>query len=165
MPLGIDFMQVLLHAFNVVLLFGGLYILLYSPVKKFMAKREAYYADLENQANAKLAEANAFKEEYETKLKNVQEEIAAGKKKASLEIEESKKMRMAEAAEEAEKIVARAKADADKQRSAIISDAKIEISEMIGEAAKKLLLESDEKSLYDAFLTGAERSANAGKQS
>ena len=43
MPLGIDFAQIFLHLFNVVILFGGLYFILYSPVKKFMDKREEYY--------------------------------------------------------------------------------------------------------------------------
>jgi len=161
--LGIDFLQVLLHAFNVVLLFGGLYILLYSPVKKFMEKREQYYADLEKQANEKMSEANAFKEEYETKLKGVQEEIITQRRKASGEIEESRRHRMEEAEEEASKIIAEAKAEADKQRNAIISDAKLEISDIISEAAKKLLLESNDNELYDSFLNVSERSANGGK--
>ena len=53
MPLGIDFTQILLHFFNVIILFVGLYILLYAPVKAFMQKRSDYYADLEkNTANA-----------------------------------------------------------------------------------------------------------------
>ena len=42
MPLGIDITQILLHMFNVVILFGGMYIILYSPVKKFMKQREEH---------------------------------------------------------------------------------------------------------------------------
>ena len=61
MPLGIDLLQVLLHAFNVVILFGGMYILLYSPVKKFMDKREEYYAGLDKQAKDRLSEADGLK--------------------------------------------------------------------------------------------------------
>ena len=40
-PLNIDWQQILLHVLNFVILFGGLYFLLYKPVKNFMAKREA----------------------------------------------------------------------------------------------------------------------------
>ena len=38
-PLNIDWQQILLHVLNFVILFGGLYFLLYKPVKNFMAKR------------------------------------------------------------------------------------------------------------------------------
>ena len=41
-PLNIDWQQILLHVLNFVILFGGLYFLLYKPVKNFMAKREAH---------------------------------------------------------------------------------------------------------------------------
>ena len=41
LPLNIDFQQILLHMLNIVLLFGGLYLLLYKPVKKFMDERAA----------------------------------------------------------------------------------------------------------------------------
>ena len=44
MPLNIDWQQILLHALNFVILVGGLYFLLFNPVKKFMAKREEYSA-------------------------------------------------------------------------------------------------------------------------
>ena len=42
-PLNVDWQQILLHLFNFIILFGGLWLLLYKPVKNFMAKREAYY--------------------------------------------------------------------------------------------------------------------------
>ena len=40
MPLNIDWQQILLHLLNFAILAGGLYFLLYAPVKSFMAKRE-----------------------------------------------------------------------------------------------------------------------------
>ena len=42
-PLNIDWQQILLHLLNFVILAGGLYLLLYQPVKAFMEKRQAYY--------------------------------------------------------------------------------------------------------------------------
>ena len=41
-PLNVDWQQILLHLFNFIILFGGLWLLLYKPVKNFMAKREVY---------------------------------------------------------------------------------------------------------------------------
>ena len=56
-PLNIDWQQILLHWMNLVILTGGLYFLLYQPVKQFMAKREAYYRSLDEEAAKKLREA------------------------------------------------------------------------------------------------------------
>ena len=43
-PLNIDWQQILLHMFNLIILTGGLYFLLYQPVTAFMKKRQEYYA-------------------------------------------------------------------------------------------------------------------------
>ena len=45
-PLNIDWQQILLHMFNLIILTGGLYFLLYQPVTAFMKKRQEYYAGL-----------------------------------------------------------------------------------------------------------------------
>ena len=42
-PLNIDWQQILLHFFNFSILVGGLYLLLFKPVKSFMEKREKHY--------------------------------------------------------------------------------------------------------------------------
>ena len=69
MPLGIDFVQILLHLFNAVILFAGLYILLYAPVVKFMDKRADQIRDLtEGAVNAEMA-AKKKVAEYDEKLK------------------------------------------------------------------------------------------------
>ena len=44
-PLNIDWRQILLHLFNLVILFLILYFLLYNPVKKFMEKRKKLYEE------------------------------------------------------------------------------------------------------------------------
>lgn len=49
-PLNIDWQQILLHLLNFVILAGGLYFLLYKPVKQFMAKREEHYRSVDAQA-------------------------------------------------------------------------------------------------------------------
>ena len=43
-PLNVDWQQILLHLFNFIILFGGLWLLLYKPVKNFMAKRDLFLA-------------------------------------------------------------------------------------------------------------------------
>ena len=63
-PLNIDWQQILLHLFNFLILFGGLYLLLYRPVKAFMDKRTAYYADMDAEAKRKLADAERQEKQY-----------------------------------------------------------------------------------------------------
>ncbi|MBO6015788.1 MAG: ATP synthase F0 subunit B [Lachnospiraceae bacterium] len=164
MPLGIDFLQIFLHLFNVVILFGGLYVLLYAPVKKFMAQREEHYKEIDEKARIQLEDADKLKEEYENKLKNVQNEINAQKKKASAELEGARMRSNREAKREASRIIEDARKDAEKIRGEVVSDARHEISRMIGEVAEKLMLESSSGNVYDAFLEDVERSAaNGGK--
>ena len=59
-PLNIDLQQILLHFFNFSLLTGGLYLLLYQPVKAFMEKRQAYYREQDAQAAELEAAAQSW---------------------------------------------------------------------------------------------------------
>ena len=56
-PLNIDWQQILLHLLNFAILAGGLYLLLYKPVKAFMAKREGWYQQQADEAGAQSAPA------------------------------------------------------------------------------------------------------------
>ena len=89
-PLNVDWQQILLHLFNFTILFGALYILLYKPVKDFMAGREAHYADMDAKAEQALADAQSSKESYESKLQSFDAEIKAEKAKMSEELETEK---------------------------------------------------------------------------
>ena len=50
LPLNIDWQQILLHALNLVILVGGLYALLFKPVKKFMDQRAENYQKMKADA-------------------------------------------------------------------------------------------------------------------
>ena len=56
-PLNIDWQQILLHLFNFAILAGGLYLLLYRPVKDFMKKREEHYQSMDEAAERARADA------------------------------------------------------------------------------------------------------------
>ena len=86
-PLNIDWQQILLHLFNFTILFGALYILLYKPVKDFMAKREEHFADMESKTTQALADAESSKASYEEKEKAFDDEVRAEKTRLSKEIE------------------------------------------------------------------------------
>ena len=73
--MNIDWQQILLHALNFVILVGGLYFLLFNPVKKFMAKREEYCRGMEEKAAQTLEAAEKLKADYAAQLKTAGEEI------------------------------------------------------------------------------------------
>jgi F-type H+-transporting ATPase subunit b len=162
MPLGIDFVQIFLHMFNVVVLFGGLYVLLYSPVKKFMNQREEHYKQVEEETNKALKEANRLQEEHQAQLDRVTSEIAQEKQKAAKELQDMRSKKVKEAHEEASRIISKAEADAQRKRKEIVDGAKEDISGLIAEAADKLLLDGDTEKFFDAFLDEAERGADNG---
>ena len=63
-PLNIDWQQILLHFFNFSILVGGLYLLLFKPMKDFMAKREQHYQAIDDAITCiPYMETHAFADE------------------------------------------------------------------------------------------------------
>jgi len=157
MPLGIDFLQIGLHLFNIIILFGGLYLILYSPVKKFIKQREDHYKRMNDETEQALSEAKKIQLECEERLKGVEDEISAQRQEAYQEINALRNESIKEAKEEAQMIVSKAEEEAEKKRREIVDGAKDDIAGLISEAADKLLLDGDTGSFYDSFLEDAER--------
>jgi len=134
MPLNIDLQQILLHWMNLAILVGGLYFLLYNPVKAFIAKREEYYQDLNRQAQDKLADADRLHTEYKAKLEGADEEIHQARAKAQAAVQQSVEEQMAQA----KQIVAKAKEAAASSREQILRDSQRELRELTVEAVRKL---------------------------
>ena len=82
-PLNIDWQQILLHLLNFVILAGGLYLLLYQPVKAFMEKRQSFYREQDAQAAKLLADAKQAAAEAQRKMKDA--DAAAAEKMAQMQ--------------------------------------------------------------------------------
>ena len=150
-PLNVDWQQILLHWMNLAILTGGLYFLLYKPVKQFMEKREAHYRELEAQAAGKLQEAEELKAAYQAKLDGAEEEIHQARAKAQAAVQQSVVEQMAQA----KQIVAKAKEEAANSREQIIRESQRELRELTVAAVKKLTVKAD-TDLFDQFLDLAE---------
>lgn len=150
-PLNVDWQQILLHWMNLAILTGGLYFLLYKPVKQFMEKREAHYRELEAQAAGKLQEAEELKAAYQAKLDGAEEEIHQARAKAQAAVQQSVVEQMAQA----KQIVAKAKEEAANSREQIIRESQRELRELTVAAVKKLTVKAD-TDLFDQFLNLAE---------
>lgn len=154
-PLNIDWQQILLHALNFVILVGGLYFLLFNPVKKFMAKREAYYRDMEQKAQQTMEEAEKLKADYASQLKTADAEIDRRRAEAQRDLDVSVQQQLTDAKAQAEEIIRGARREADRTREKILSDTKKELTELAVKATKKLVYRSDSDA-FDNFLDKAE---------
>ena len=155
-PLNIDWQQILLHLFNFTILFGALYILLYKPVRDFMAKRTDYYAEMDSRAEDALREAESSRDAYDEKVRSFDEEVRTERAKMNKEISEQRESQLAQAKTDAEKIINDAKAEADREKEEIIASAQKEIAGMVTDAMEKLTLEQSASDAFDQFLDAAE---------
>ncbi len=163
MPLNIDFTQVLLHMLNFVILAGGLTLLLFRPVQKFMAERKKYFEDKEKELAEGLEQNKNLKAEYEKKLSSVDAEIEEMRMNAKNETAASAKEYLNSAQEKASAIISEAEAEAEDRKVHILDSAQTEIGELVVEAAQKLLEENATPDrtheLYDEFIKSMVRNA------
>ena len=116
MPLNIDWQQILLHLLNFVILFAGLWLLLYKPVRKFMQKRREEYENKDAETERKKSEAEQLRAQYEQKLADADAEIEAKRLDAKKEMDAYAALRKNAAQEEADAIVKKAHENAARER-------------------------------------------------
>ncbi len=155
-PLNIDWQQILLHLFNFLILAGGLYLLLYKPVKGFMEKRLDYYAKMDEEAKAEKAAAEEEKAQYDQKLEDAEAEIADMKRKGMASAREAADKYMEEAKNEKKDLLIKAQAEAQAEREKILTKANAEIETMVSAAIDKMLA-ADGNDPLDNFLDKAEK--------
>jgi len=160
MPLNIDFQQIFLHLLNFTLLFAILYYLLYNPVKNFMAKRDAYYENMDKEASAHLESALHDKEEYAALKASADEEIHQEKEKVRKELDALYTRKVRQAEDEAAKILANARQEAEREKTNIIASAQSEISDMVTAATEKIVLQASASEAFEQFLDAAEGGMN-----
>ncbi len=157
MPLNIDPQQILLHLFNLVLLFGILYLLLYKPVHDFMEKREEEYRQRDKDTKDALADAEKLKSEFETKLADAEKEYAIERANISAAAEADREKIIADAHEHAAGIVSDARDKAQKEHDRLIARAQMEIAEYVSKAAEKIVMkEGDLEDDFDTFFESVE---------
>ena len=163
-PLNVDWQQILLHLFNFAILAGGLYLLLYRPVKQFMEQRQAYYQNIHQEAQQVKEQADQMKAEYQEKMSQVEKTIAQRQADAEQELEQLRSQQVADAKQEAEEILAKAQENAQWEKAEMISKASKELVDIAVTAAEKIALGADGDP-YEQFLTLAERRPSHDEQS
>ena len=155
MPLNIDWQQILLHWMNLAILTGGLYFLLYKPVKQFMEKREAHYRELDRAAGEKLEEAERLKADYQARLEAAEDEIRQHRAKAQQAAQQAVDAQLSQAQDQARQIVAKARAEAEQSREQALLSSQRELRELAAAAARKLAAKPGTDP-FDQFLNLAE---------
>ena len=155
MPLNIDWQQILLHLLNFAILAGGLYLLLYKPVKDFMAKRLEHYEEREAQTRKREADADAMREKYQTLLREAEQEILQRREKVGEELEAEKRQQLAEARAEARKILSTAAKTAELRTRKALEDSHEEIRALAIGMVERMVVESSGDAL-NQFLNEAE---------
>ena len=154
-PLNIDWQQVLLHVLNFVILFAGLWLLLYKPVRSFMQKRREHYEKMDADANAKNAAAEEKKAAYEQKLAAADAEAEEKRRAAERAAADYEAEKRAEADAFAKQVVSDARRDAVQIKAQAVSEARGEIADIVSEAVGKVVLEDSTSEAYDQFLDAA----------
>lgn len=161
--LGIDFVQVLLHLLNFVILAGGLGLLVYKPVVKFLSERRARFEALAEQNQAAKEENDRLLKAYAQRHDEAEAEIAELRAQAEREAAEAAKGYIDAAKTKAAAILANAEEEAEARRAQILDSAQTEIGELVIEATQKLLTDTADPertaALYDEFLRRAEADA------
>lgn len=160
MPLNIDFLQILLHMLNFVLLAGGLSLLLFKPVERFMEQRREQFAEAEKKNRESAEENERLRTEYEQKLCDADAEISERKKAAEKEWSDISAQYIKEAKEKASSIILAAEREAEERKEHILESAQTEIGELVVTATQKLLSDTvtpeRNSALYDEFIRLAE---------
>ncbi len=156
MPLNIDLVQILLHMLNFVILAGGLTIILFKPVNRFLNERKEYYDKLTSDVAKDQEEARLLKAEYEEKLKQADAEIIQKKRDSEKESAEIARKYLDDAREQADRIIKTAELDGENRKAHIMETAQHEIGELVLSSAEKLLNRTEsperDKELYDEFI-------------
>ena len=151
MPLNINLQQILLHWMNLAILTGGLYFLLYKPVKDFMDKRAAHYQKLEAQAADRLAQAERLESQVKAKLEAADDEIHDERMRAQQAASDAAQEQLAQAEEQARRIIAKAHAEAEQSKERALRESQREMRDLAAKAAKKLAAKPG-ADFFDQFL-------------
>lgn len=154
--LRIDF-NLIFTVINILVLFGGLWLVLFKPVKKILKERQEE-ADREyDTAKQKQADADATKEKYDASLAEIDQTRKDTLDEARKKADEEYQRIIGHAEAQAKDITDRATTEAENQKKKILKSANEQIADMVVEAAGKVAGSAEgadfDRSLYDEFLS------------
>ena len=139
-------------ALSMLVLFTALSYLLFNPVRDMLEKRKQRVVDDQETAKREKAEAIAFKEEYDLKLKQVEKEAEAIISEARKKAKQNEMKIVAEAKEEASRIIARANAEIELEKKRALDDMKQEMITIAAMMAEKVVAASIDTNVQESLI-------------
>jgi F-type H+-transporting ATPase subunit b len=152
---GYDYGKLVFKTINVALFFGGLYYLLKNPVGGFFSRRVKDIQVALEKAEKSRGEAKVRLDEIESKMANLDAELAEIEAKAKAELEREKVQLEAQAKEDAERIMEQAKDEIEHLHREAVLNLKAYVVDMALESAEKqirdTMSEDERKKLFIEF--------------
>lgn len=137
---------------SMLLLVTALSYFLFNPVRDLLEKRKQRVQDEQETARRERKEAEAYKEEYDKKLREVEKEaqeiLSAARKKAM----KNESKIIAEAKEEANRIIARANAEIELEKKRALDDMKQEVITIASMMAQKVVSASIDTEIQESLI-------------
>lgn len=157
LPLGIDFAEIGLHILNFAILFVALYLLLYKPVKKFIAKRRDAYRAVEEENKKAAEEAEKIKSEYSVLMEKAREDAVKIAEEAHVKAKLTEAQVLESAKAEADKILDEAKIDAETLKRQAQEEVATSVASLASSLASEILsreiAENDNDNAIEAIIS------------
>lgn len=139
LPLGIDPVKIGVHLLNFFLLFGGLTLLLYKPIKKFINNRQEIIKKQFEESEAEKQKAKELIDEYNKKVSDAEAIIKEINAEAEKRILEEREAILADAQNKAEEILKKAQMDIEADKANAIKSLKNEVADVAIHLAANIL--------------------------
>jgi len=137
--LGLHPMEMFFYAITLVILVGGLYLLLFRPIKKMVKKRRETLAAIYNENEKLNREALDLKREYQQNLERTKQEALEASEKAARAAESKSFEILAAAHAKADEIVTSAVKEAELEKKRVNKEFKREVCYVAVEIAEGIL--------------------------
>lgn len=152
---GLDFQLLadsVLTLIAVFFLFGIMSYFLFNPARKMLNDRKAKIKDELDEAKSSMEAAHSLKEEYESKLKDINKEAESILSDARKRALENENRIITEAREEARRIMERARTEALLEKQKLADDVKKEIISVASLMAGKVVAASIDTKVQDKLI-------------
>lgn len=139
LPLGFDGIELLIHLFNFIILLVGIRLLLYKPIKKFMAKRQTEYFNAEENKNRAIAQAENKKAEAERIINQARQKAVQIAEEASVSSDIQTREIISNAKENAKEIIEKANEEIKHEQIKAKEQLLYSVSELAVDIASRIL--------------------------
>ena len=151
--------DIAIHLVNILVLYVLLRVLIWKPVRQFMAGREERVAAQMEQARALQAEAEKIKADYDARLVDVQATCDKMLSEGRLAAQTTGQKYIDKARAQADTILSEARAQADEEKRRAMDEVKEELADLAVDMASRVL-RFDEQTRRNIFLGTGTKTGN-----